>query len=53
MEKKNNKFTDLHFFICSLLRQTKESEKIGTSASVYGNVRMTKVPNEATLQAVG
>ena len=26
MEKKNNKFTDLHFFIHSLLRQPKESE---------------------------
>ena len=26
MEKKNNNFTDLHFFFRSLLRQTKESE---------------------------
>ena len=26
MEKKNNNFTDLHFFIRSLLQQTKEFE---------------------------
>ena len=53
MEKKNNYFTGLHFFIRSMLRKTKESEncceKNGTA--VYGNDRLTKVPNEAT-QAV-
>ena len=37
MEKNNIKFTDLHFFIRSLLQQTKESEncwnKNGTAVS--------------------
>ena len=58
----NNKFTDLHFFIRSLLhffihsllRQTKESEncwekkRYSGIKAVYGN----DIPNEATLQAL-
>ena len=59
MERKNNNFTDLHFFFRSLLRQTKESEdclkkkkRYSGKPYMYGNVRLRKVPNEATLQAV-
>ena len=49
--EKNNKFTDLHFFIRSLLRQTKVLELL-KKKRYSGSVRLTKVPNEAKLQAV-
>ena len=47
-EKKNNYFTDLHFLIRSLLRQTKESENCWGGGNWYSgkpytvNVRLTK-----------
>ena len=40
MEKKNNNFTDLHFFICSLLRQSKESENcLGKNGTAVSRIR--------------
>ena len=58
MKKKHNKFTDLHFFIRHNYGKQKSLrivEKTTTvqRLAVYGNVRLTKVPNEATLQGVG